>query len=109
MLAGTHLILGGGVPGDHAAKIDGVYAVNIPRVEWHAFHLQGNRGGKSDAPVVIIGSPARIVSAALVLVDALIFLGTAEGFYLPSEPKSVSTGSPLRWVSSDRYPAAVCL
>jgi hypothetical protein len=85
MLAGTHLI---GVPGDHAAKNNGVYAVNIPRVEWHAFHLQGARGGKSDAPVVIIGCPARIVSAALVL-------GTA-GFYSPSAPKSVSTRLPLR-------------
>jgi hypothetical protein len=95
LLAGTHLILGGGVPGDHAAKIDGVYAVNIPRVEWHAVDLQGSRGGA----VVIIGSPARIVSAALVL-------GTV-GFYSPSARKSVSTGLPLRWVSSDRYPSPV--
>jgi hypothetical protein len=82
LLAGTHLILGGGVPGDHAAKIDGVYAVNIPRVECvagHAFLLQGNRGGESDAPVVISGCPARIVSAALALVDATIFLGNTRG------------------------------
>ncbi len=47
--AGTHLILGGGVPGNHAAKIVGVHAVDIPRVEFdggHAFNLQGNRGGR---------------------------------------------------------------
>ncbi len=82
MLAGTHLILGGGIPGNHAAKIDRVYAVNIPRVKCvagHAFHLQVNRGGESNAPVVITGSPARIVSAALALVDARIFLGNTGG------------------------------
>ncbi len=80
--AGTHLILGGGVPGDHAAKIVGVHAVNIPRVEFdggNAFNLQGNRGGESNAPIVIARSPARIVSAALALVDATIFLGTTGG------------------------------
>ena len=46
--AGTHLILGGVVSGDHVAKIVGVHAVNIPRVEFdggHAFKVQGNRGG----------------------------------------------------------------
>ena len=84
MPAGTHLILGGGVPGNHAAKIVGVHAMNIPQVKFdggNAFHLQGNRGGESDAPIVIARSPERIVSAVLALVDATIFLGnTTENF-----------------------------
>ena len=82
MPAGSHLILGGGVSGDHAAKIVGVNAVDIPRVKFdggHAFHVQGNRGGESNAPIVIARSPARIVSAALALVDATIFLGNTGG------------------------------
>jgi hypothetical protein len=71
--AGTHLILGGSVSGDHVAKIVGVRAVNIPRVEFdggRALKVQGNR---------VARSPARILFAALASVNARIILGTSEG------------------------------
>ena len=45
--AGTHLLLGGVIFGDHVAKIVGVHAVNIPGVEFdggHAFRMQGKGG-----------------------------------------------------------------
>jgi hypothetical protein len=80
--AGTHLILGGVVFGDHVAKIVGVHAINIPRVEFdggHAFRMQGNRGRGSNAPMGMARSLARILFVALALVDATIFLGTSEG------------------------------
>jgi hypothetical protein len=80
--AGTHLILGGDVFGDHVANIVGVHAVNIPRVEFddgHAFRMQGNRGGGSNVSMGMARSSARILFVALALVDATIFLGTSEG------------------------------
>jgi hypothetical protein len=80
--AGTHLILGGVVFGNHVAKIVGAHAVNIPRVEFvggHAFRMQGNRGGGSNALMGMARSLARILFVALASVDAMIFLGTSEG------------------------------
>jgi hypothetical protein len=80
--AGTHLILGGVVFSNHIAKIVGVHAVNIPRVEFdggHVFRMQGNREGGSNAPMGMARSSARILFVALASVNAAIFLGTSEG------------------------------
>ena len=80
--AGTHLILGGVVFGDHVAKIVGVHAINIPRVEFdggHAFRMQGNGGGGSNALMGMTRLSSRIPFAALVTVDVTILLGTSEG------------------------------
>ena len=80
--AGTHLLLGGVIFGGHVAKIVGVHAVNIPGVEFdggHAFRMQGNGGGGSDALMGMTRLSSRIPFAALATIDATILLGTSEG------------------------------
>ncbi len=80
--AGTHLLLGGVIIGNHVAKIVRVHTINIPRVEFdggNAFRMQGNGGGGSNAPMGMTRLSSRIPFAALATVDAARLLGTSNG------------------------------